>query len=98
MMDSCEHGSTAKEVQKSLIRNLYRFHRAGRVPFPLYLHASWFERNAGANLEGFKRFVRAVLAKVPGAYFVTQSQLVDWVRYPMTLEEMEAKDKFGCKK
>lgn len=93
MMDGCNYGKGWKDVVKVLNKNFVRFYRAGRIPFPLYMHASWFERNS-ANFRGLDTFISAILENVPDAYFVTMSQLIEWVKNPKTVEQM--KTEFNC--
>ena len=50
-----------------------------RAPAPIFVHAGWFEANRIADTE---KFINYALSK-PDVYFVTFTQLIQWMQNPV---------------
>jgi len=73
---------------------------AEKVPMHLFTHASMFLKSRNA-LKGLKMFMSEVLEENSNVWFVTPSQVIDWMKNPQTNDEMlrDAKWKHGnCEK
>lgn len=55
-----------------------------RAPFPLFVHAPWFTFD---NIEASTRFIEYAQEK-EGVWFVTASQLLDWMKNPVPISQM----------
>ena len=55
-------------------------YNGNRAPVPFYIHVSWFE--GPSRTEDGNRFMAYALS-YPDVYFVTFSQLIDWIKDPV---------------
>ena len=104
MIDGCFDYGQEKQDKKSIIRhlaeNFVRINKQFKTPFPLMWHSSWFVRQNQINFpyreEAFFTFVDAILKK-EDVYFVTNQELLKWMKNPQTLQQLkEDPSFFGC--
>lgn len=88
-IDSCPSDLTGEDVYKILMLNFKRHYLSNRAPFGLHLHASWLRNPEYFYI--FSKFVEDVL-RLNDVYFVTSNQVVEWIRRPTAVTEI---DKFG---
>ena len=69
------------------LQNFNRFYRGNRAPFGVHLHADWLTKNP-AYLDGFELFLD-VLADKKDVFVVSARQVIEWMRSPRTLNELE---------
>lgn len=46
MIDACYPPASAKDVHNLLSRNFERHYSSNRAPFPMFMHASWFQAHS----------------------------------------------------
>jgi len=67
-----------------------------KVPMHMFTHASMFLKSPNA-LKGLKKFMREVLTEHEDVWFVTPSQVISWMKDPVTNEQMLiGDDRFDC--
>ncbi len=54
-------------------------YNGNRAPLPIYVHAAWFN---GTRIPETRKFIEYAMSK-PDVYFVTQRQLVDYMKAPV---------------
>ncbi|XP_055372797.1 chitin deacetylase 7 [Condylostylus longicornis] len=82
MLDACGNlpEDDVDELFKWMMENFEQNYKNNRAPFPIYLHASFFLK--GDNyLPAYKKFLEH-LNTLPDVYFVTVSQIIDYVKAP----------------
>nr|XP_036226970.1 chitin deacetylase 1 isoform X1 [Bactrocera oleae] len=94
MIDSCPSQLNGDDVYRMLSHNFKRHYLSNRAPFGLYFHATWFNNNN--YLEAFLRFMDD-LQKLSDVYFVTQQQVIQWMRRPKITPHLNTFDPWGCK-
>jgi len=102
MIDACsingaEFTGTTNDFYTFFKSNFELFYKE-RVPMHMFTHAAMFIKSPTA-LQGLKVFMREVLAK-DNVWFVTPTQVIDWMKNPQTNAQMLADDeKWGnCQK
>jgi hypothetical protein len=101
MIDGCFDYGRDKQDKKSIIRhlaeNFLRINKQFKTPFPLMWHSAWF---VGQNKdmfpyrkEAFFTFVDTILKK-KDVYFVTNQQLLKWMKNPQTLQQLKEDPSF----
>ena len=93
--DDETHGS----IQVTLAKEFNRISQY-KTPFPLFWHAAWMVGNNRVQFphraQAFISFIDRILQR-KDVYFVTNQQLLKWMRSPQTLEQLEENpDFFGC--
>ena len=104
MIDGCFDYGQEKQDKKSIIRhlaeNFVRINKQFKTPFPLMWHSSWFVRQNQIRFpyreEAFFKFVDTILKK-KDVYFVTNQELLKWMKNPQTLQQLKENPSFfGC--
>ncbi|CAG5122119.1 unnamed protein product [Candidula unifasciata] len=93
MPDGCSSTGDAEETLEYLKSNFRRFYNSNRAPFGIFVHARWF--NSEHNLEGLDRFIDYLLT-LDDVYFVTPSQVIDWMKNPTPLSEINGFGPWSC--
>ncbi|KDD71354.1 hypothetical protein H632_c5223p0, partial [Helicosporidium sp. ATCC 50920] len=70
------------DVYLTLRAMLQTAYSGNRSPVPIYVHKQWF---TAAHIQELQAFMDDV-ASMPDVYWVTMSQLVDWLKDPVPLE------------
>lgn len=94
MADGCFYEEEAASIQKIFTQNFLEHYTRTKAPFPLFFHAAWFF-NRPHRVEGFLKFIDSILA-LPDVYFVTSQELINWVRYPVPIDDIYSSGVFGC--
>lgn len=93
MVDTCIVGDTADDVYNLLMTNFMRHYEGNRSPYGLFLHAAWLlDTN---HLNGYRRFLDTLTTK-DDVYLVSISQLLDWVKSPTPLSQIDAFAPWRC--
>lgn len=93
MVDDCPSNLSGDEVYHLLHYNFKRHYHTNRAPFGLYFHSKWFKK--GEYLNAFMRFLDDLI-EYPDVWFVSKSQVIDWLRKPTILEHIENFEPWTC--
>ncbi|XP_011151123.1 uncharacterized protein LOC105190208 [Harpegnathos saltator] len=94
-VDSCPSDLSGEEVYKMLMLNFKRHYLTNRAPLGLHFHASWFQNPM--YFYAFNKFVDDLL-RLDDVFFVTSHQVVEWMRRPTSLSEVEKFASWQCEK
>ncbi|KAI0236463.1 hypothetical protein LSAT2_012993 [Lamellibrachia satsuma] len=76
----------------TIANNFWRHYSTNRAPFIINAHTDWFKRDPFA-LEAVERFIDVLLAHAEkDVYVVSMDQMLDWVKHPVPLDEIEQSD------
>jgi len=85
MIDSCSNILTGDQFYNFLTHNFYRHFDQNRAPLGLFYHAAWLSQRE-EMLDAFLYWVDEVLANHPEVYFVTMTQVIQWIQNPVSVE------------
>ena len=85
MVDSCSNIRSGDQFYNFLTHNFYRHFDQNRAPLGLFFHSSWLKNNP-EFLDAFLYWIDEVLANHPEVYFITQTQVIQWIQDPVTKE------------
>ena len=88
MVDSCSNILTGDQFYNFLYHNFDRHYEQNRAPMGLFFHAAWLKNNP-EFLEAFETFIDEMLKERKDVYFVTMSQVLQWMQNPTLLSEMK---------
>ncbi|XP_014480783.1 PREDICTED: uncharacterized protein LOC106747613 isoform X2 [Dinoponera quadriceps] len=94
-VDSCPSDLSGEEIYKMLMLNFKRHYLTNRAPLGLHFHASWFQNPM--YFYAFNKFVDDLL-RLDDVFFVTSHQVVEWMRRPTSLSEIEKFTSWQCEK
>ncbi|XP_049306369.1 chitin deacetylase 1 isoform X1 [Bactrocera dorsalis] len=94
MIDSCPSQLNGDDVYRMLSHNFKRHYLSNRAPFGIYFHATWFNNNN--YLEAFLRFMDD-MRQLTDVYFVTQQQVIQWMRRPTITPNLNTFEPWSCK-
>jgi len=86
MVDSCSNIKDGDQFYNFLTHNFYRHFDQNRAPLGLFFHAAWLKNNP-EFLDAFLYWVDEVLENHPETYFVTQTQVIQWIQEPVKVDE-----------
>ena len=95
MADACQNPSDSESIFKFLMKNFNRHYKSNRAPFGLFYHSAWF--NTDHHRKGFIRFIDHILSK-SDVYFVTNWQMIQWMKEPTSLNTIESFKPWRCDK
>jgi len=84
MVDSCSNILTGDQFYNFLAHNFYRHFDQNRAPLGLFFHAAWLKNNP-EFLDAFLYWMDEVLEDHPEVYFVTMTQVIQWIQDPVTI-------------
>merc|ERR1712212_1013197 len=88
MVDSCFSSKpTADQVYKFLVNNFDRHYNTNRAPLGLFFHSA-FLKNDPEVLDAFLFWIDEVIAKYNDVYFVTMTQVIQWMQDARNVNEM----------
>lgn len=91
---SINYHPTSKQIFDLFEYNFKRFYLRNHAPFPLYLSEEWIHDEH--RREGLFAFIKDKLNSTrEDIYFVSISEVIDWMKNPVTLEEYRKNSK--CK-
>ena len=95
MLDSCVIPQNREDWFNLLQSNFLRHYTGGnKAPFGLYMHASWFY-HPGDRLQALNDFL-SYLETLNDVFVVSHQKLLDWVRNPTPLSEINDFDPWRC--
>ncbi|XP_012261023.2 chitin deacetylase 1 [Athalia rosae] len=95
MVDSCTRDLRGEEIYRMLTINFNRHYLQNRAPLGLYFHADWF-KNPSSHY-AFLKFIDDTL-QLPDVYFVTSNQMIEWMRNPTPLNQLQNFQPWKCGK
>jgi len=87
MVDSCSNIVSGDQFYNFLTHNFYRHFDQNRAPLGLYFHAAWLKNNP-IFFDAFLYWIDEVSERHPEAYFVTQAQIIDWMKNPTEVNDI----------
>ncbi|XP_014681035.1 PREDICTED: uncharacterized protein LOC106820939 [Priapulus caudatus] len=94
-VDSCYYPNDKAEALQLLRTNFDRHYKTNKAPFPINLRARWFLNNGYYNMEALQQFLDEIQEN-PDVYFVTYSQLIEYMKNPVKLSDVGRSDAFKC--
>lgn len=88
MVDSCNNILTGDQFYNFLNYNFDRHYQQNRAPMGLYFHAAWLKNNP-EMLEAFLFWIDEISEKHDDVYFVTMTQVIQWMQNPRTKNEVK---------
>merc|ERR1711962_1069197 len=85
MVDSCSNILSGDQFYNFLTHNFYRHFDQNRAPLGLFFHAAWLKNNPD-YLDAFLYWVDEILESHPEAYFITMTQVIQWIQNPVSIE------------
>jgi len=86
MVDSCSNILSGDQFYNFLTHNFYRHYDQNRAPLGLFFHAAWLKNNP-EFLDAFLYWVDEILETHNDVYFVTMTQVIQWIQNPRNVEE-----------
>lgn len=86
---SSDETDDANDIVEFLTENLERHYTTNRAPFQLNFHVNWF--TSKTKVRALSRFIDNILKSYPDAHFVTYQQMVNWMRDPLPLSQLNFK-------
>ncbi|CAG5096380.1 Similar to CDA1: Chitin deacetylase 1 (Bombyx mori) [Cotesia congregata] len=86
MVDSCSNILSGDQFYNFLNHNFDRHYDQNRAPLGLYFHAAWLKNNP-EYLDAFLYWIDEILANHNDVYFVTMTQVIQWIQNPRTVTE-----------
>jgi len=81
LVSSCSNIYDADQFKRLLTHNLDRHYMTNRAPLSLSFDASWLQLNKGFT-EVLSKFIQETLENYSDVYFVTETQVLEWMRTP----------------
>jgi len=85
MIDSCSNILDGDQFYNFLTHNFYRHFDQNRAPLGLFFHAAWLKNNPDF-LDAFLYWIDEVIDNHPEAYFITMTQVIQWIQNPVSVE------------
>lgn len=89
MVDSCSNILTGDQFYNFLNHNFDRHYEQNRAPLGLYFHAAWLKNNP-EFLDAFLYWIDEILSNHNDVYFVTMTQVIQWIQNPRTITESKS--------
>ncbi|XP_014235984.1 uncharacterized protein LOC106658498 [Trichogramma pretiosum] len=91
--ESCSMDLTEDEIYGTLMNNFKMHYSSNRAPLGLHFSTAWIKNSK--NFLALSKFVEDVL-RLPDVYFVTNQQILEWMRHPRKLESLRAFGPWHC--
>ncbi|KZS21112.1 Uncharacterized protein APZ42_012228 [Daphnia magna] len=88
MIDSCSNILSGEQFYAFLNHNFDRHYTQNRAPLGLFFHAAWLKNNP-EFMDAFLFWMDEILAKHSDVYFVTMTQVIQWIQNPQTSGEVK---------
>jgi hypothetical protein len=88
MVDSCSNILHGEQFYNFLVHNFYRHYDRNRAPLGLFFHAAWLKNNP-EFLDAFLFWMDEVLQDHDDVYFVTMTQVIQWIQNPKDINEVK---------
>ncbi|RWS23772.1 peritrophic membrane chitin binding protein-like protein [Leptotrombidium deliense] len=94
MGDACSNPSDEEGVHEMLMKNFNRHYKSNKAPLGLFYHSAWF--NTQHHRRGLIKFLDEILTK-KDVYVVTNWQMLQWMRNPTPLSQLENFEPWNCR-
>jgi len=84
-VDSCSNIQTEEQFYNFLNTNFDRHYYTNRAPLSLNFHSAWLKK--AEFLDTLILWMNETLTDFPDTYFVTMTQVIEWMQNPLTVEE-----------
>lgn len=92
--DECRNQpNTEDETYQYLMDNFMNSYRGNKAPFGIHLHPRWFHIHR--YLRGVNRFIKE-LVKKKDVYIISVSDVLEWMKDPVTLEKINKFSNWKC--
>lgn len=81
-VDSCSNLRTGEQFYKFLNTNFDRHYNTNRAPLALNFHSAWLKKDD--FLDYLLYWIDEIQATFPDVYFVTMTQVIEWIQKPLT--------------
>lgn len=88
MIDSCSSILSGDQFYNFLNFNFERHYKTNRAPLGLYFHAAWLKNNP-EFLDAFLFWIDEISANHNDVYFVTMTQVIQWIQDPHSLGDIK---------
>lgn len=88
MIDTCSSILSGDQFYNFLNNNFDRHYKTNRAPLGLYFHAAWLKNNP-EYLDAFLYWIDEKLANYNDVYFVTMTQVIQWIQNPRTVSDVK---------
>ncbi|KAJ8683192.1 hypothetical protein QAD02_018984 [Eretmocerus hayati] len=92
-VETCTSNYTDEEVYEALMNDFKAHYTSNRAPMGLHLQTSWIQ--IPANILTLSKFIDDVL-RLPDVYFVTNQQILEWMRNPTPLDLLRSFKPWLC--
>lgn len=93
-VDGCNNPPPDEEAAfRFLWDNFQSYYKTNRAPFGINMHASWFFYPD--RLKAMDRFIRE-LVLLDDVFIVSVKQVIDWLRNPVRLHDINSFEPWGC--
>uniref|UniRef100_A0A1I7RJY8 G protein-coupled receptor n=1 Tax=Bursaphelenchus xylophilus TaxID=6326 RepID=A0A1I7RJY8_BURXY len=82
------------EILRLLDMNFQRYYTRNKAPFVINLSNDFLQRDGGVGMRALKSFLLQ-LHQLPDVHFMTLRELVDWMRAPLTHQQLLTKRQCG---
>ncbi|CAD5228810.1 unnamed protein product [Bursaphelenchus okinawaensis] len=87
-------GETEDQILQLLDWNFQRYYSRNKAPFVINLSNDFLQRDGGIGMRALKRFLLQ-LHQLPDVHFMTLRELIDWMRAPLTHQQLLTKRQCG---
>ncbi|XP_065061885.1 chitin deacetylase 7-like [Rhopilema esculentum] len=94
MVDECTVNDDVTDIYDLLMTNFLSHYKKNRSPFPIFIHASWLSSHSFTT-EALGKFLDAIL-QMKDVYIVTLSQVIQWMKNPTPLSEINKFEPWQC--
>lgn len=94
MVDACTPPKNEEEAYQLFERNFVTHYATNKGPFPMFFHATWFAQYP-FTLNATIRFLEE-LQTMQDVWVVTIPQVIEWIRNPTTLTEINDFQPWQC--
>ncbi|XP_037078983.1 LOW QUALITY PROTEIN: chitin deacetylase 1-like [Pollicipes pollicipes] len=84
-VDSCSNILNGEQFYNFLNHNFDRHYLTNRAPLSLNFHSAWLKKEE--YLDYLLYFIQEIQETFPDAYFVTMTQVIEWMQSPLTIAE-----------
>lgn len=93
MADGCTSSGDAQDTLEFLRKNFHRYYTGNRAPFGIFVHARWFK--IYHHLEALDMFIDELMS-LHDVWIVTPSQVIEWMRQPTSLYDVQFFQPWSC--
>ncbi|OXU32100.1 hypothetical protein TSAR_002941, partial [Trichomalopsis sarcophagae] len=92
-LETCSINLNEDEIYGALMNNFKMHYSSNRAPLGLHFQTSWLQ--TPSNYLALSKFIDDVL-RLPDVYFVSNQQVLEWMRNPTSLDHIRAFKPWHC--